>query len=115
MTGDRTLDRLSLTVEHLQNAVAYARRGRDAFFDSENPDTQRLVEGELRKAFGSLNRQGDAFFHANPALDRLQIAKTRQLLTHDYAEVDPVVLWRLVTEDAPRILRRLARARIPKS
>jgi len=114
VTADRTPDRLALAIEHLQNAVEYSRRGRELFLDAEDPDTRRLIEGELRKAFESLNRQGDAFFHANPALDRERIGAVRQLLTHDYAEVDPEVLWKLVTEDAPRLLRRLVRARVPK-
>lgn len=114
MTSERTAERLALAIEHLQNAVEYSRRGRELFLDSGNPDTRRLVEGELRKAFESLDRHGDAFFHANPALDREWIGGVRQLLTHDYAEVDPGTLWKLVREDAPRLLRRLVRATVPK-
>jgi len=113
VTSDRTAERLTLAIEHLQNAVEYSRRGREAFMDVGNPDTRRLIEGELRKAFESLNRQGDPFFHANPTLDRGWIGEVRQLLTHDYAEVDPGVLWRLVSEDAPRLLRKLVRAKVP--
>jgi len=109
----RTRERYSLAVEHLQNAVEYARRGRTVFLDPEDPDTRRLVESELRKALESLNRQGSGFFQANPGLDRARIGELRQLLTHDYAEVAPEELWRLVTEEAPRILRRLARAKLP--
>ncbi len=114
MSEDRTRDRLSLAIEHLQNAVRYSQRGRVAFFADDNPDTYRLVEGELRKAFESLNRQGDSFFTANPRLDRARIAEVRQFLTHDYSDVDPPVIWRLVTEDAPRLLRLLARVKLPR-
>lgn len=114
MSSDRTRDRLSLAIEHLQNAVEYSKRGRDVFFDPSVPDTQRLIEGELRKAFESLNRQGDTFYHANTQLDRAWIGEVRQLLTHDYADVDADVLWELVTTQAPALLRRLARARTPK-
>lgn len=114
MTLDRTRERLSLTIEHLQNAITYGRRGRAVFFNADVPDTQRLVEGELRKAFESLNRQGDSFFNANPTLDRARVGAVRQMLTHDYAEIEPEVLWRLVTEEAPSLLRRLTRARVPK-
>ena len=114
MTDERIRERLSLAIEHLQNAVIYSRRGRTVFFDPAVPDTRRLVEGELRKAFESLNRQGDSFYNANPALDRAWIGEVRQLLTHDYSDVDLQVLWRLVTERAPPLLRRLARARVPK-
>jgi uncharacterized protein with HEPN domain len=111
VTSDRTPERLALAIEHLQNAIEYSRRGRESFHDPGNPDTRRLVESELRKAFESLNRQGDAFFHATPALDREWIAGVRQLLTHDYAEVEPGTLWKLVREEAPRLLRQLVRAR----
>ena len=114
MTSDRTRERLSLSIEHLRNAVVYARRGRAAFFDPKNPDTQRLVEGEIRKAYESLNRQGDRFYHENPALDRARIGEVRQQLTHDYADVDPDLLWRLATVEAPLMLRRLARAKVPR-
>ena len=112
MTEDRSRERLSLAIEHLQNAIEYSRRGRSVFLDTENPDTQRLVEAEMRKAFESLNREGDRFFHENPSLDRSRIAEVRQALTHDYADVDPAELWRMVTEEAPRLLRRLTRARV---
>ncbi len=105
-------DLLSLAIEHLQSAVEYSRRGRRVFFDTTNPDTLLLVEAELRKAFESLNRLGDPFYHANPVLDRSQIARVRQLLTHDYASLDAPEIWRIVTEEAPRLLRRLARAKV---
>jgi len=114
VSSDRTTERLALAIEHLQNAIEYSRRGRNLFLDSENPDTRRLTEGELRKAFESLNRLGDGFFHSNPTLDRDWIGGVRQLLTHDYVEVDPVALWKLVHEDAPRLLRRLVRATVSK-
>jgi len=114
VTSDRTTERVALAIEHLQNAIEYSRRGRESFLDPGNPDTRRLVEGELRKAFESLNRQGDAFFQANPVLDREWIGGVRQLLTHDYAEVDAGTLWKLVREDSPRLLRRLVRATVPK-
>jgi uncharacterized protein with HEPN domain len=114
VTEDRTRARLSLAIEHFQNAIRYGQRGRDVFFDEDNPDTFRLVEGELRKAFESLNRQGDRFFNMNPTLDRVRIAETRQLLTHDYADIDPKEVWRMLAEDVPRLLRRLRGAKLPK-
>lgn len=113
MSADRTRERLSLSIEHLQIALEYARRGRDTFADPENPDTRRLIEAELRKAYESLNRLGDTFYGSNPRLPRERIGKIRQMLTHDYAEVDSDTLWKLVTNEAPRLLRRLARIRPP--
>jgi uncharacterized protein with HEPN domain len=111
VTDERGQARLSLAVEHLQNAVEYARRGRGVFFDPENPDTVRLIEGELRKAYESLSRQGDSFFAANPRLDRDEIGRIRQALTHDYATLSAPELWQLATVSAPRLLRVLSHAR----
>ncbi len=113
MSGDRTKERLSLATEHLQIAIEYSRRGRSTFFDPDTPDTLRLVESELRKAYESLNRLGDPFYHANPGMPRERIGEVRQALTRDYSDVDSEELWRLVTEEAPRLLRRLARIRAP--
>ncbi|MFZ3355659.1 MAG: HepT-like ribonuclease domain-containing protein [Thermoplasmata archaeon] len=106
---------LSLAVEHLRNAVRYARRGHDVFFDSANPDTLLLVEGELRKAYESLNRLGKSFRIANPTVEWDRVGEIRQMLTHDYAEIDREAVWEMVTEDAPALLRRASRAKIPRS
>jgi uncharacterized protein with HEPN domain len=111
MTEDRTRERLSLAIEHLQTAIEYSRRGRKVFFDTETPDTMRLVESELRKAYESLNRLGDSFYNSNPKMPRERIGEVRQALTHDYADVDPAELWRLVTVEATDLLRQLTRIR----
>jgi uncharacterized protein with HEPN domain len=113
VTRGRERQRVALGVEHLENAIAYARRGRAKFFAPDNPDNQRLVEGELRKAYESLNRLGDQFYHTNPSLPREEIAKIRQLLTHDYDEADAADLWKIATVDAPRLLRKLLRVKTP--
>ena len=111
---ERNAAYLALGVEHLRNALRYADRGRRVFFDEGTPDTYLLVEGELRKAFESLNRFGRSFWRANPALSQDRIGEIRQLLTHDYTDVDPAVVWGIVTKEARPLLRRLAKARVPK-
>jgi len=103
---------LSLGIQHLQIALRYAERGRRVFFDENNPDTALLVEGELRKAYDSLNRLGASFWSANPRVPRDRIGKTRQLLTHDYAGVERGEIWRIVSQDARPLLHALTKARI---
>ncbi|HUZ80247.1 MAG TPA: HepT-like ribonuclease domain-containing protein [Thermoplasmata archaeon] len=113
--ADRSEVYLVLAVEHLRNALQYAERGRRVFFDEGTPDTYLLVEGELRKAFESLNRLGRPFWKANPMVPRDRIGEIRQLLTHDYVDVDPALVWGVVTKEARPLLRRLARAKAPRS
>jgi uncharacterized protein with HEPN domain len=105
--------RVGVALEHLDEAMRYAHRGRRVFFHERDPDTRRLVEAELRKSFETLNRLGDSFWNANPTLPREKIAAIRQLLTHDYSEAAPDELWRIVSQDVPALRRRLARAKIP--
>jgi uncharacterized protein with HEPN domain len=102
---------LSLGVQNLQIALRYAERGRRVFFDEENPDTHRLVEGELRKAYESLHRLGASFWNANPRLPRERVGDIRQLLTHDYAGVDLEEVWEIVSVEARPLLHGLMRAK----
>ncbi len=104
---------LSRGFEHLRAAIRYSERGREVFFDDEVPDTWLLVEAELRKAFESLNRLGQSFYEANPRLDRRRIGEIRQLLTHDYADLDPELVWSIARTEAPKLLRLVARSRRP--
>jgi hypothetical protein len=92
-----------------------ARRGRRVSFSEDNPDTDLLVEGELRSAFESLARLGTSFRLANPAVDWDRLAEVGQELTRAYAGVECETVWGVATSDAPTLLHRLNRPRIPKS
>jgi len=105
---------LSRAVDHLRAAIRFGTRGKAVYFDEAVPDTFLLVEGELRKAFESLNRLGDSFFKKNPTIDRDRVGEIRQILTHDYADVDRKLVWNIVTKEAPKLLRILLRARLPR-
>jgi uncharacterized protein with HEPN domain len=104
---------LALGVEHLKRAIDYARRGRRDFFDKEDSVLAVAVEAELRKAFESLNRLGQSFWIANPDIKRYRIQELRQLLTHDYTDATREVVWDVATDEAPRVLRRLEKAKVP--
>jgi uncharacterized protein with HEPN domain len=114
VSADDPVHQLSLATEHLQQAIEYARRGRRVFFDPDNPDTSRLVESELRKAYEAMNRLGQPLYRANPALPEDEIGRVRQLLTHDYGDVILEEIWRVVTADAPTLLRQLTRVKPPR-
>ncbi|MCI4326007.1 MAG: DUF86 domain-containing protein [Thermoplasmata archaeon] len=106
---------VALGVEHLEAAIRYGRLGKRAFYSEHDPIVFVAVESELRKAFESLNKLGKSVRGANPTLPFDRIAETRQIFTHDYASVDRDDVWRLVTQEAPDLLRRLAKVKIPKS
>jgi uncharacterized protein with HEPN domain len=114
VTADDPVHQHSLATEHLQQAIEYARRGKKVFFDPDNPDTARLVESELRKAYEAMNRLGQSIYRANPTLPEDEIGRVRQLLTHDYGDVILEEIWRVVTEEAPKLLRQLTRVKLPK-
>lgn len=116
MKPDRSLNQLnaSRALEHLRAAVKYASRGKEVFFDSEVPDTSLLVEGELRKAFESLNRLGASFYQVNPKFDRERVGEVRQQLTHEYADVEREFLWRVVRDEVPVLIRLLTRSKVRK-
>jgi uncharacterized protein YutE (UPF0331/DUF86 family) len=105
---------VALAVEHLREAVRYSQRGKTTYSDPNNPDTLRLIESELRKAFETLNRLRDTFWNANPRIDRSRVGEIRQMLTHDYVEVDGEILWRIVSREVRPLLKSLLRAKIPK-
>lgn len=102
-------------LDHLRATVRYADRGRDLFFDSTVPVTYLLVEGELRKAYESLNRIRKGFYVGNPRFDRDRIGEVRQLLTHDYADVEKHLVWKIARDEAPGLVHLLTRAKFPKS
>ena len=116
MSAGKRTDQLnaSRALDHLRSAVRYADRGHDPFFDPGVPDTFLLVESELRKAYESLNRLGQSFFIANPKSDRGRIGEVRQLLTHDYSDVEREVVWHLVRDEVPNLLHLIARAKFPR-
>jgi uncharacterized protein with HEPN domain len=116
MTGGRSRNETNraLGIEHLQIALAYAGRGRKVFFNERDPDTRRLVEAELRKAYESINRLGDSFWNAYPRLDRARVGAIREELTHEYPEVTAIEVWKIVSEDARPLLHQLSKAKVPK-
>jgi uncharacterized protein with HEPN domain len=114
VTADDPVHQLSLATEHLQQAIEYARRGKKVFFDPDNPDTSRLVESELRNAYGAMNRLGQPLYRANPDLPEDEIGRVRHLLTHDNGDVNLEEIWRTVTKEAPTMLLKLTRVKIPK-
>ena len=106
---------VALALEHLREAVRYSQRGKSVYMNPVDPDTRRLVESELRKAFETLNRLGDSFWNANQRIDRLRTGEIRQMLTHDYVDVDHEVLWRIVSREVPPLIKSLLRSKVPKA
>ncbi|MEO6059643.1 MAG: HepT-like ribonuclease domain-containing protein [Candidatus Limnocylindria bacterium] len=58
----------------------------------------------------SLERQSEL-----PELPWREMIGMRNLVTHDYWQVDPAILWRTVTRDLPKLLRQLDALDLPSS
>ena len=47
--------------------------------------------------------------------DRKKAIGMRNLVTHDYGQVDPAILWRTVTRDLPALLKQLDAIGLPEA
>ncbi|MCI4326406.1 MAG: DUF86 domain-containing protein [Thermoplasmata archaeon] len=105
---------VALGIEHLEAAVRYGQLGKRAFFADKSPIVFVAVESELRKAYESLNKLGPTARRAHPTLPFDRMAEIRRVLTHDYAGVDREDVQKMVTQEAPSLLRQLSKLKLPK-
>ena len=50
-----------------------------------------------------------------PQLPWREMIGMRNLVTHDYWQVDPAILWRTVTRDLPKLLKQLDAIGLPEA
>jgi uncharacterized protein with HEPN domain len=60
-------------------------------------------------------RVSDARQAELPQLPWREMIGMRNLVTHDYWQVDPAILWRTVTGDIPKLLKQLDAIGLPDS
>ena len=47
------------------------------------------------------------FKRQHPEIPWARIVAQRNVLAHEYGEIDPTRMWRLVVEDLPRLIKQL--------
>ena len=85
--------------EAVTNIEKYALRGQDAFLQEE------LIQVWMRYHFQILGEAArnvtGHFKEAHPEIPWSKIIAFRNMLTHHYFEIDPKVVWNIITHDLP--------------
>jgi len=76
--------------------------------DYEREDLLRhAVERNIEIIGEAARRLSNSFREGHPAIPWRPIMATRHILAHEYDEVDNDIIWRIVTEHVPELLRQL--------
>jgi len=94
-------------------AQRYASRGKAPFFDIRSPELRDAAELRVLHFTETATKVGRPFRNANPLIPWEELDQLRHDLVHEYPEVKADKLWRFVTEDLPRLVTKLRRARFP--
>ncbi len=68
---------------------------------------QRAVERQLEVLGEAARRISVTFKHAHPEIPWQSIIGQRNVLAHEYEEINPVRIWRVVTTHIPALLEHL--------
>ena len=94
------------------------RRGRDEFFDPEEVRNRATIEHYLELLGEASGAVGRSLRNANPDLPWGALARFRFDRAHPYDdEAKPVnydEIWRFVSDELPKIARRLRAVKLPK-
>lgn len=92
-------------LEHIQRtAAAIARsaaRGREYFFADD--DAYDAALRRLQTIAESTQRLSDGVRMRHPAIPWVQIAGFRNRVVHAYLDVDPELVWSVITDDLPAL------------
>ncbi|MCC7168472.1 MAG: DUF86 domain-containing protein [Rhodospirillales bacterium] len=78
-------------------------------FESYRTDRmrQRAVEREVEIIGAAARKLTEAFRADHPHIPWRSIIAQRNLLAHEYGEIDPERIWRLAVQDIPQLLKAL--------
>ena len=74
---------------------------------SQNPMLYLAVERAIQIIGEAANRVSPGFQQAHPEIPWRQIVAQRNVLVHEYGDVDPALIWDLVREHIPRLADQL--------
>ncbi len=94
-----------MLLEHIRERISriaeYTNRGRAAFYDSHL--IQDAVLRNLQTIAESTQRLSNGLRATEPEVPWRAIAGFRNVLAHDYLEIDLEVVWSVVEQDLPKL------------
>ena len=98
-------------LEHIRDRIArieeYTNRKRSTFYDSHL--VQDAVVRNLQTIAESTQRLSDGLRATEPEVPWRAIAGFRNVLVHDYFEIDLEVVWSVVDRDLPKLAAAVGR------
>ena len=94
-------------------AQRYTSRGKASFFDIRSPEIRDAAELRVLHFTETATKVGKPFRNANPLVPWEDLDQLRNDLVHEYPEVNADKVWRFVSDDLPRLVTWLRRARYP--
>lgn len=96
-------------IGHIRDCIAkirdYTTGGRDEFMKDRK--TQDAVYRNLEIIGEAVKNLTTDFRAANPGVEWAEAAGLRDVLIHDYADIDPEVIWTTIERDLPKFVKAL--------
>ena len=102
--------RIADILEHLGSIRGEMRIGKEAF--RRDPRAQKIVAYDLLIVGEAASKVRRATQRANPGIPWSELVGYRNLLIHEYGDLDLEETWVFVRDALPNLERRLRRARV---
>lgn len=103
---EKAAERLLYVEATLDEMIELAGRGREAF--EMDVAIERACEYNVIRLAADLERLGEAWLHAHPAVPWRMIKGMRNRIAHNYWTVNDDIVWTVVNDHAPALKRALA-------
>ena len=100
--------RIADILEHLETIRGEMRVGKEGF--RKDPRAQKIVAYDLRIAGEAASKVRGVTQRANPGIPGSELGAYRNLLIHEYGDLDLEETWVFVRDTLPSLERRLQRA-----
>lgn len=100
-------------LRYCETIAHWVSKGHASFLDPES-GSQATIERQFERFEEAANALGAAFLKANAEIPWRPVFEIRNDLSHPYERsYDPEKLWRFVSDELPRVARKLRRATFP--
>ncbi len=105
--------RIADILEHLESIRGEMRVGKEAF--RQDRRAQKVVAYDLTIVGEAASKVRRATQRANPGVPWSELVGYRNLLVHEYGDIDLEETWVFVRDTLPKLERQLRRARVAPS